>query len=260
MPLLATSSGLAAATLVSLPLTLGFFADEFFFAAALERGLLFAGLAVVSAAITLAYTWRLWRGIFLGERHEEARRVPRLLVVPVAALGSIGLVGGIFAGPFERVAEAAGEVSFEAPTPLDASYHLELLPEYDMALGAYALGTVLILSRPFWARAALGLSELGKLVGPEGLYGLSVHGLNRLSDVVHRLEIRNLRGRVAAVLLPTAVLVGAAVLATPTAGAYRVGQLRVEEAPLILVLLAVAVAALATTFTRRHVTPSPPSP
>ena len=254
MPLLATSSGLAAATLVSLPLTLGFFADEFFFAAALERGLLFAGLAVVSAAITLAYTWRLWRGIFLGERHEEARRVPRLLVVPVAALGSIGLVGGIFAGPFERVAESAGEVSFGAPTPLDASYHLELLPEYVMALGAYALGTVLILSRPFWARAALGLSELGKLVGPERLYGLSVHGLNRLSDVVHRLEIRNLRGRVAAVLLPTAVLVGAAVLATPTAGAYRVGQLRVEEAPLILVLLAVAVAALATTFTRRHVT------
>ena len=34
MPLLAVSSGLAAATLTSLPLTLGFFADEFFFAAA----------------------------------------------------------------------------------------------------------------------------------------------------------------------------------------------------------------------------------
>jgi len=32
----------------------------------------------------------------------------------------VGLVGGIVAGPFEKLAEAAGEVSFGAPTPLDA--------------------------------------------------------------------------------------------------------------------------------------------
>src|ERR687884_698722 len=67
MPLLAAASGAAAATLTSLPLTVGFFADEFFFAAALERGPLFVGLAVVSAATTLAYTWRFWSGIFLGD-------------------------------------------------------------------------------------------------------------------------------------------------------------------------------------------------
>ena len=133
MPLLAVSSGLAAATLTSLPLTLGFFADEFFFAAALERGLLFATIAVVSAAATLAYTWRFWGGIFLGESHASSvasRPVPRLLVAPVVALGAIGLLGGLFAGPFERLAEAAGEVSFAAPTPLDATYHAEVLPEY----------------------------------------------------------------------------------------------------------------------------------
>ncbi|MBA3953455.1 MAG: oxidoreductase, partial [Rubrobacter sp.] len=47
MPLLAVASGLAAATLTSLPLTVGFFADEFFFAAALERGPIFIVLAVV---------------------------------------------------------------------------------------------------------------------------------------------------------------------------------------------------------------------
>jgi multicomponent Na+:H+ antiporter subunit A len=256
MPVLAVTSGLAAATLTSLPLTVGFFADEFFFAAALEHGLLATGLAVVSAAITLTYTWRFWSGIFLGEPHAGSapRRVPGLLVSPVVVLGATGLIGGLFTGPFEALAEAAGKVSFGASTPLDASYHLELLPEYVMALAAYALGAGLILSRPAWSRAALGLSRLGKIVGPERVYGLTVHGLNLFSDLVHRLEIRNLRGRVAAVLLPTAVLVGAAVLATPTAGAYRVGPLRVEEAPLMLVMLAVAVAAIATTFTRRHVT------
>ena len=257
MPLLAVSSGLAAATLTSLPLTLGFFADEFFFTAALERGLLFATIAVVSAAATLAYTWRFWGGLFLGEPHASSvspRPVPRLLVTPVVALGAIGLLGGLFAGPFERLAEAAGEVSFAAPTPLDATYHAEILPEYVMALAAYILGAAAIASRPVWSRAALGFSDLGKLAGPERLYRLSVRGLNRLSDLLHRLEIRNLRGRVAFVLLPTAMLVGAAVLATPTAGAYRVGEFRAGETPLMLVMLAVVAASLTTTFTRRHVT------
>jgi multicomponent Na+:H+ antiporter subunit A len=254
MPLLAVTSGLAAATLTSLPLTVGFFADEFFFAAALERGFLFVSLAVVSAATTLAYTWRFWSGIFVGEVHASAHRVPWLLVVPVVALGAIGLIGGFVAGPFEKLAEAAGEVSFGAQTPLDASYHLEILPEYVMALAAYALGAAIIVSRPVWSRAALGLSRLGALVGPERAYGLTVHGLNRLSDSVHRLEIRHPRGRVASVLVPTAVLVGVAVLATPGTGAYRVGEFRAEEAPLMLAMLAVAVASITTTFVRRHVT------
>ena len=253
MPLLAAASVLAAANLVSLPLTIGFFADEFFFAAALERGTLFAVLAVISAGATLAYTWRFLGGVFGGRPGAEARRVPRLLVAPVVALGAIGLIGGFVTGPFEGLAEAAGEVSFGAPTPLDASYHPEILPEYVMALAAYALGAVLILSRPVWSPGALVVSRLGKLAGPERLYGLTVHGLNRLSDSVHRVEIRNLRGRVASVLVPTAAMVGAGVLATGL-GAYELGPLRLRETPLMLALMAVAAASFAATLTRRHVT------
>ena len=253
MPLLAAASALAAANLVSLPLTVGFFADEFFFAAALERGTLFAVLAVISAAITLTYTWRFLGGVFAGSPGAEARRVPRLLVVPVVVLGVLGLIGGFATGPFEGLAEAAGEVSLGSQTPLDASYHRELLPEYVMALAAYVMGVVLILSRPVWSSAAIGLSRLGKLAGPERFYGLTVHVLNRLSDVVHRMEIRNLRGRVASVLIPTAAMVGAGVLATGLAS-YEVGPLRLREAPLMLALLAVAAASIAATLTRRHVT------
>ena len=254
MPLLAAASAAAAATLTSLPLTVGFFADEFFFAAALEGGTLFAGLAVASAAITLAYTWRFWSGVFLGESKAEARRVPRLLVTPVVALGALGLLGGVFASPFASLAEAAGEVSFAAPTSLDATYHPEILPEYVMALAAYVLGAVVIVSRPVWSRVALGLGRLGTFFGPERLYRLAIRGLNRSSDLVHRLEIRNLRGRIASVLLPTAILVGAGALATPGVGTYRVGELRAEETPLMLAFLAVASASLVATFTRRHVT------
>jgi multicomponent Na+:H+ antiporter subunit A len=86
------------------------------------------------------------------------------------------------------------------------------------------------------------------------LYRLGVHGLNLMSDGVHRLEIRNLRGRISFVLVPTAVLVGASVLATPMGGVYRVGGFRAEDAPLVLAMLAVAVASVTTTLVRRHVT------
>ena len=254
MPLLAVSSGAAAAALVSLPLTLGFFADEFFFAAALDRDLLSALITVAAAAMTVAYTWRFWGGIFLGQTGSAPRRVPPSLVAPVVVLGAIGLVGGFVTGPFESLAEAAGKVSYGASTPLDASYHFELLPEYVMALAAYALGAVLIFSRPLWSPAATGVSGLGKLVGPERLYGLTVRGLNRFSDLVHRLEIRNLRGRIAAVLLPTAALVGAGVVASPGFGVYRLGEFRAGDVPLMLTFFAVAAASFTATFTRRHVT------
>jgi multicomponent Na+:H+ antiporter subunit A len=258
MPLLAAASGAAAATLTSRPLTVGFFADEFFFTAALERGPLFGGIAVVSAATTLTYTWRFWGGLFLGQAragaYVEARRVPRLLVVPVVALGAIGLLGGYFTGPFEKLAEAAGEVSFAAPTPLDATYHPEILPEYLMALAAYALGTIAIISRPVWYWIALTLSRLGMAFGPERLYRLTLRSLNRSSDIVHRLEIRNLRGRVAAVLIPTSILVGVGTLATPGFSAYRAGEFRAEEIPLMLAFLAVAAASVVASVTRRHVT------
>jgi multicomponent Na+:H+ antiporter subunit A len=122
-----------------------------------------------------------------------------------------------------------------------------------MALAAYAMGVVLILSRPVWSSAALGVSQLGKLAGPERLFGLTVRALNRVSDFVHQLEIRNLRGRVASVLIPTAAMVGAGVLATGP-GAYELGPLRLREAPVMLALMAVAAASFAATLTRRHVT------
>lgn len=254
LPLLAAASAVAAGTLTSLPLTIGFFADEFLFAAALERGPIFVGLPVAFAGMTLAYIWRFWSGVFLGETRAGAKHIPRLLVAPVVALAAIALVGGFYAKPFESLAEAAGRVSFGAPTPLDATYHLEILPEYVMALAAYGVGMALIFSRPLWVRAAFGVSRIGVLVGPERVYGLLVRGLNRASDLVHKLEIQNLRGRVASVLLPTGVLVGASVLATSAEGPYRVGEFRAEDAPLFLAFLAVAVAALTTTITRQHVT------
>ena len=257
MPVLAAASGAATAGLAAMPLTIGFFKDELLFGAALERGPVFVGLSVLWAALTLAYVWRFWSGIFLGAPGDGAHgesELPAVLVAPVVVLGVLVLVGGILVGPFEALAEAAGKASFAAPTPVEPAYHLDARPENLMALAAYGLGALIVVSRPIWSRAALVASRVGERVGPERIYDLTLRGLNRLSDRAHRAEVRDLRSRVAAILLPAGVLVGAGVLATPSTGAYRVGELRVGEAPLLLALAAAAVASLAATRTRPHVT------
>jgi multicomponent Na+:H+ antiporter subunit A len=107
---------------------------------------------------------------------------------------------------------------------------------------------------PLWERGARVVSRLGEVGGPERIYEWGVDGLNRLSDYAHRAEVRDLRSRVAAILLPAGILMGAGIVATPTAGVYRVGEIGVSDLPLLLSLVAVAVAALTTAFTRRHVT------
>ena len=254
MPLLAVSSGLAAATLTSLPLTLGFFADEFFFAAALERGPLFVGFAVVAAATTLTYTWRFWSGIFLGERRREPRSVlPGARRAGSCARGSRA-GGRLRYRPFPGPGRGRGAGLFRRRDAAGRFLPPRVAPRVPDGARGLRPGVGLILSRPVWSPAALGVSRLGEIVGPERLYRVAVRGLNLLSDAVHRLEIRNLRGRISFVLLPMAVLVGAGVLAAPMGGAYRVGGFRADDAPLVLAMLAVAVAAVTTTLVRRHVT------
>lgn len=254
LPLLAAVSGLAAAGLAALPLTIGFFKDELFFGAALERGPVFSGLAVLGAALTFAYTWRFWGGLFLGGPRDGAHEVSWALVAPVAALGGLVLLGGVFVEPFAGLAVAAGSVSYDAPATVHPAYHLDARPENLMALATFALGALIAVSRPVWSGAALAVSRLGERAGPERVYDLIVHGLNRLSDFVHRAEVRDLRSRVAAILLPAGILVGAGILITPTEEAYRVGEMRLRDVPLVLALVSVAVASLTTALTRRHVT------
>jgi multicomponent Na+:H+ antiporter subunit A len=254
LPLLAAASGVATAGLAAFPLTIGFFKDELLFGAALERGPFFAGAAVLGAALTLAYAWRFWAGIFLGETRDGASNPPAAFVLPVVALGGLVLLGGLWVEPFARLAEAAGEVIYSAPASIEPAYHLDFRSENLLALATFALGALLILSRPAWLGAARGVAWVGDKVGPERLYESSIAGLNRFSDKIHRVEVRDLRSRVAAILLPSGVLVGLGILATPTDGVYRVGGIGWQDVPLLLALLAVAAAALASTFTRRHVT------
>ncbi len=83
------------------------------------------------------------------------------------------------------------------------------------------------------------------------MHRLGVRGRNLLSDFAHRMEIRNLRGRISFALLPMALLVGPSVLLTPMDRAYRVGEFRASEAPLMLALAPVTTAFLRPPFYAR---------
>ena len=252
MPLLAAASGAAAASVAALPLTLGFFGDELFFAAALEHGAVLAALAVAGAALTFAYMARFWSGIFLGAPRAQARPVERRLVWPVAALGAVSLVGGVMVGPFAGLAHEAAAVTYGGPVDLAAAYHLDARGENLMALGAYACGLLLIAGRRA-IQAPLKLVErLGRRAGPERAYSVTLGGLNQLSNRLHEFEVRDLRARVAAVLLPGAGLVALGVAFTPTTGAYRVGPIGADDTPLILALGICALAAVGVTAPRHH--------
>jgi multicomponent Na+:H+ antiporter subunit A len=252
MPGLAVASAVAAAGLVSLPLTAGFFADELLFAAARERGPLAATAVVAGATLTLAYVGRFWIGIFLGPPRGAAARPGLGLVLPVGALAGILLVGGFVPRPLASLALDAADASLRGEG-ITAAYHLDRA-ETVLALLVYAAGAALLLLRRYWWAPALAVARLGDRLGPDTLYGLALAKLNAVSDRMHGMEVRDLRTRIAAVLVPAGALVLLGVIVTPTADAYRLGDFGSDDLGLALALGVVALAAIATTLPRRHIT------
>jgi multicomponent Na+:H+ antiporter subunit A len=254
MPLLAVGSALAAAALAALPLTLGFFKDELLFAAALERGTPFALCAVAAAALTFAYVGRFWAGLFLGPLRARPTAAWRALTVPVLVLGVAGALGGVWVAPVLGLADAAGSDTLGALASAEAAYHLDLRAENLMALGAYATGALLLAAPRAWRPAAAWVARAGERLGPERGYVGGLRGLNRLSDAIHDVEVRDLRARIATVLVPAAGLVLAAVVLTPTVGAFTVGSVTADDVPLALALGVAALAAVGATVPRDHLT------
>jgi multicomponent Na+:H+ antiporter subunit A len=248
MPVLAVASGCAAAALAALPLTIGFFKDELFFGATLERGSVVGAMAVVAAALTFAYIGRFWIGLFLGRLGVAPHPVPRLLVAPIVVLGTIAIVGGLVPDVFARLAASAATVTLGAPVSIHPAYHLDPRAENLMAVAAWVLGAAVLLAVPLREPVVRAVADLGARVGPRRWYGSLLAGLSRVSDVIHAAEVRDLRSSVAAVLVRTGVLVGIAFLATPTGWDFQVGPLGRSDIP-VVVLLGLGVAA-ALTVTR----------
>jgi multicomponent Na+:H+ antiporter subunit A len=244
MPVLAVASGLAAATLAALPLTIGFFKDELFFAATVDAGPAVAAMGVVAAALTFAYIGRFWLGIFAGAPGAAPRPVSALLVAPVAVLAAVALAGGIVVEPFARLAEGAAAVTHGGPVAVDPAYHLSASAENLMALGAYALGALILVASRARHAVVTAVARAGDAVGPRRVYGASLAAINRWSDALHGAEVRDLRNSIAAVLVPTGVLVAVAFAVTPTEGVYQVGDVHRDDAPIIVLLVLSVLAAV----------------
>jgi multicomponent Na+:H+ antiporter subunit A len=254
MPVVAAGSLACAATVASLPLTVGFFADELLFKAALERGWAFAAMALLIAVLTLAYMARFWTGLFLGAPRGEAGPVPSSMVAPVGALGAICLVCGLVPAPFAQIAQDAAVPSLLGAVAVEARYYLDLRAENLLALATFALGALVYAGHRTLPAAAAAVARLGERVGPERAYTAGLIALNGLSDRVHDLEVRDFRGRVTAIFLPTGVLFALAFALTPTLGAYAVGSLTLGDLPLVLMLAFSGAVAIAATRPRGHLT------
>ncbi len=253
MPLLAAGSGMAAAGLIALPLTIGFFKDELFFAAAYERGMTLAVMSVVGASLTLAYILRFWRQTFMGVLRTEPEPISGYLVWPVVVLGIASVVGGLWTVPAIWIVDRAASVSADAPIHLHIAYHLDARHENVMAIATWVAGLLIYLTRRIWWPAALGVAHLGSYFGPARLYYAGMRGLNQLSDSVHRIEVRDLRSRVATILMPAGLLVGLAVIVTPNStSSFAVGALGRDDIPLITMLVASVVSAFVVIVVRDH--------
>ncbi|UJA21832.1 DUF4040 domain-containing protein [Thermoleophilia bacterium SCSIO 60948] len=247
MPLLAAASGVAAATLAALPLTLGFFKDELFFYAALDAGPVAVVVSVLAAALTFAYIGRFWLGTFAGRprRGLAVKRISPLLVWPVAVLATVAIAGGVVVGPFADLAADAAAVTYGAPVDLSPAYHLDLRAANVMAIAAWLVGTLILAGARVRIPVATAVDRAGAAFGPRRAYALGLRGLNTLSDRIHDAEVRDLRNSVSAVLIPTAVLVGIAFAATPFDNAYIVGDIVAGDLPIVVLLVLAVAAALA---------------
>jgi multicomponent Na+:H+ antiporter subunit A len=254
MPLLAAASGLAAAGLAGLPATAGFFKDEAFFHQLHAAGGWATAGACVAVGLTVAYLWRFWSGIFLGTRFRAGRAEalsPRL-TLPIAALALPLLAGGFAGGALAEAGRGAAAAVHGAEPAFELAYHLDPRATNRMALAGWLLGLGLVLTRPAWAAALERAVALGSRIGPARAWDLGLAGLRAASDRLHRFELRDLRDRLASIMLPTGAIVLLALAAGPAIGGWDSGAGLQREPALAIALTAAVGAAVAAAFARSH--------
>jgi multicomponent Na+:H+ antiporter subunit A len=254
MPLLAIGSAIAAASLAALPGTAGFFKDELFFASAHERGGIVPVLAVTGAALTAAYMGRFWFGIFTGPERVSPRTISPALVWPIVALGICSVIGGFWPDPIRRLAEN-GAIAITGGHPhVHMGYVVSATAENVMAAIAIGGGAAIALTQRWWLAPLRRLVSIGEVLGAERAFTGSVTGLNRISDRAYRIEVRDLRSRIASILPPAALLIGLGLFFSRHDLHVTVGPFDHNDIVIAIMLAVAAIAALAATAHDHHLT------
>jgi len=255
MPVLAVASGVAAATLAALPLTVGFFKDELFFKAAIEAGPVVQAMAVLAAALTFAYIGRFWLGLFTGPRQRDAREIPLLLVAPIVVLAGLAVAGGIVVDPFAALAADAATVTSGGSVEVEAAYHLDTRPENLMAAAAWGLGLFIMVANAVRDPIVRIVGRAGDLAGSGRWYAAILSGVHVLSHRIHAAEVRDLRTSLGAIVIPTGVLTALGFVATPAGHTYVVGDVALSDVPVIVLLALVVISGLTVARDRGRLQP-----
>jgi multicomponent Na+:H+ antiporter subunit A len=254
MPMLAIASAISAASLAAVPGTAGFFKDELFFAAAQDRGGIVPVLAVAGAALTAAYMGRFWFGIFTGREQRPPKPVPGTLLWPIVALAAMSLIGGFWLRPMHRLAERAAEGIIGFEPSVHIGYRWANTPENRMAVIAIVSGALLVATQRWWLGSLRRIVWIGEVLGPEHLFTRGIAGLNHLSDRAYRVEVRDLRSRIASILPPAALLVGLGLFFSRDDLHVTVGPFGRNDIVIAVMLAVAAIAALAATARDQHLT------
>ena len=252
MPMTAVSAALATASMVGLPVTLGYVAKEGAIESMLhvEDGFGTAALVmiVVGSILTFAYGLRFMWGAFAakpGVDAPEAQRTSRLIVTPAAILAVSGVVVGFFPATVERY------LAPHADTYPGEPGHLTLWagfgPALYLTLLIIAVGTAMFLLRRPIERAQ---DSLWDVEGAAGIYRRTILGTERLAaDVTAFTQRGSLPAYLSTILVVTVALAGGAGLGFATLPAeVRLWDSGIQAA----VVIAIAVAALLTARARRR--------
>jgi multicomponent Na+:H+ antiporter subunit A len=243
LPLLATATAVAAAGLAGVPLTVGFFKDELLFASVEHRAPWVVLLALLGPALTVAYMWRFWTGVFGGRHGVTAAPAPRLLVWPVATAAAVAAAAGVWPGPVTALAEWAGAAE------LETAYHFDLRASNLAALAAFGLAAILVAARATVTvptAAVAGAHDVAERTYRTGIAVL--RGLGAWA----RTGARQLRSGIALVVLAAAALVSGGQACTGLSPVELRGTW--SDAPLAAALVLTSAAAILTVTTRRHLT------
>lgn len=249
MPLTAASAALATASMVGLPVTLGYVAKEAALESMLhtEDGLGTAALVLVvlGSILTFAYGMRFMWGAFAnkpGVELSSAQRTSRLIVTPAAVLAVAGVVVGFLPGGVERVLAPYADTYPGEPG------HLVLWggfgPALYLTLLVVAVGVVLFLWRAPVERLQGSLWEFD---GAAGVYRRIIRGTERfVADVTAFTQRGSLPAYLSTILTVTVALAGGAALAYGTLPTeVRLWDSGVQAAVAAVVALAALLAARA---------------